>query len=602
MRRRWRLVAAGLALAIGLALLVPPLLTRAIGSRVRAEAARRGLDVTWRSLEVRLPARALLRDPIARASGDTVFQARSLAVALDPLALLLGRTQVSGIEVAHATARLPASHGVDPDTLAPDEPARGRPGDAERALRVRRSAEGVARLVSMPARRLPRLTFDDVTVRSSRGADALWSGVHIAWLGVEPSQGGVRLAASGSILGEREVPFVASLVHAHDDRLSGAIRLEIPDTRGRRTALVLGANGIVRQDRRQGRLVIADGSRFTIGKLPLIVRATIARQGPTLDLTLAARGLTAEQVQGSLPEAVLGPLAKLKVRGSWDYKLALDLDGARPDSVRLAASVVPHGLALDWERSRLDLALEQPFVARIHLPRGREVERELSEANPHFRPLERIASPLVTAVVTNEDGAFFRHRGFNLEAVEGAIADDLRSGSFRRGAGTITMQLVRNLYLGHERTLSRKFQEVVLAWVLEHLTGITKERLLEIYLNIIEWGPNVHGADEAARFYFDRDASEVTVEQALFLATVVPAPSKWRSRFDATGALRPFARAQMHFIGRAMVAKGWLPAESLVSTDSLKVELAGAARAVLFPPDTTGPDTTGPVHDSRLPG
>src|SRR5262249_20223567 len=156
--------------------------------------------------------------------------------------------------------------------------------------------------------------------------------------------------------------------HAGDDRLSGAIRLEVPDTRGRRTALILGANGIVRQDRRRGQLTIADGSRFTIGKLALGVGATLTRRGPTLDLTVKARGLTAQQVQQSLPEAVLGPLAKLKVRGSWDYDLEFGLDAARPDSVRLAARVVPHGLALDGERSQLDLALEQPFVARIHLP------------------------------------------------------------------------------------------------------------------------------------------------------------------------------------------------------------------------------------------
>ena len=68
------------------------------------------------------------------------------------------------------------------------------------------------------------------------------------------------------------------------------------------------------------------------------------------------------------------------------------------------------------------------------------------------------------------------------------------------------MQLVRNLYLGHERTLSRKGQEVVLAWILEHLTGLSKQRLLEIYLNIIEWGPGIHGADEATRYYFGHDA------------------------------------------------------------------------------------------------
>jgi hypothetical protein len=115
--------------------------------------------------------------------------------------------------------------------------------------------------------------------------------------------------------------------------------------------------------------------------------------------------------------------------------------------------------------------------------------------------------------------------------------------------------------------------------------------LLEIYFNIIEWGPGVHGAAEAARYYFDRDPADLTVDQALFLATVVPAPTKWRYRFDAAGALRPFERAQMHFIGRAMVAKGWLAPEALPPSDSLRVELAGQARAVVFP-DSLAADST----------
>src|SRR6185295_3239368 len=160
-------------------------------------------------------------------------------------------------------------------------------------------------------------------------------------------------------------------------------------------------------------------------------------------------------------------------------------------------------------------------------------------------------------------GGFFRHRGFNTGAVQEAIGENLRSASFRRGAGTITMQLARNLWLGHERTLSRKGQEVVLAWMLEHLTGFSKERLLEIYLNIIEWGPGVHGADEAANFYFDKDAGSLSLDEALFLATLVPSPGRWRQRLDADGHLRSYVKAQMHFIGRAMVAKGWLAPESL---------------------------------------
>jgi membrane peptidoglycan carboxypeptidase len=148
------------------------------------------------------------------------------------------------------------------------------------------------------------------------------------------------------------------------------------------------------------------------------------------------------------------------------------------------------------------------------------------------------------------------------------------------------MQLARNLYTGHARTLSRKGQEIVLAWILEHLAGVSKNRLLEIYLNIIEWGPGIHGADEAARFYFDRDAHDLTLDQSLFLATVIPSPSRWRGRFDAHGAARRYVKEQMHFIGRAMIAKGWLPPEALPPADSLRVELAGPAREILFPGTT----------------
>src|SRR5207247_300673 len=177
-----------------------------------------------------------------------------------------------------------------------------------------------------------------------------------------------------------------------------------------------------------------------------------------------------------------------------------------------------------------------------------------------------------------------------------ATAENLKAGGYRRGAGTITMQLARNLWLGHRRTLSRKTQEVVLAWVLEHLTGLSKQRLLEIYLNIIEWGPGVHGAAEATHFYFAEDPSSVTVDEALFLTTLVPSPTRWRGRFAPDGSLRRWTRAQMHFIGRAMVGHGWLAPEQLPPTDSLRVELRRPARELLMPrapADTSAADTTG---------
>jgi len=244
---------------------------------------------------------------------------------------------------------------------------------------------------------------------------------------------------------------------------------------------------------------------------------------------------------------VLGPLLDVGVRGSWDYRVALDLDLARPDSVRFEADVVPHRLVLDPARTRLRLlGLNEPFVAVVLLPRGARSMRELSVNNPHFRTLDTIAPDLVHAVVTNEDGGFFSHHGFNTEAMKQAIAENLKAGAYRRGAGTITMQLARNLYTGHARTLSRKAQEIVLAWMLEHLTGVSKERLLEIYLNIIEWarGPRRRRGPRVSTSIATRTTSHSI--SPLFLATVIPSPGRWRWRVDSNGTARPYVKAQMH--------------------------------------------------------
>ncbi len=599
--RRWWLALTALTLAL---LAFGPLLRGVIAHRVRSVAGARGLAVSWASLDVSPPVQARFRRLVLarRTDGDTLFRAESLAVGLDPWALLLLRPRIASVALAHASVHLPAGRGADPDTLVPDEPptARGRRPDPRRAERVRAAARSLVRLLAAPARSLPRLSLSDVSValgprtgEAPRDEAVAPAGLRVAWLELAPGRRGVRLAGAGRLLGERPVPFEATVDYRHDDRISGEARFDVPASNaGRTDPLRIAVGGTLRQDRHAGRVTIADSTRITVGTLRFRLGGEAAREGPRFRLALAADSLTAGQWKRSLPPAVLGPLLDLAVRGWYGYRVSLDLDFSRPDRVEFTADVLPHGLQVDPAGTRLNLlALDAPFVARIHLPRDRVVERDLSPANPHFRPLAALDSLLVHAVVTNEDGAFFRHGGFNIEAVKGAIADNLKAGAFRRGAGTITMQLVRNLYLGHARTLSRKGQEVVLAWVLEHLTPLSKERMLEIYLNIIEWGPGVHGADEAAQYYFAHDAGRLTVDEALFLATVVPAPTRWRYRFDQTGSLRSFARAQMHFIGRAMIRKGWLAPELLPHGDSLRVELRGLARLVLFPPAGAQVDT-----------
>jgi hypothetical protein len=593
MTTRVRVALVVFAVAVILGFSFGPIMAHLAAGRVRAAAAARGLTVSWRKLTVSGLGRVRISGVVAtraRAGSppDSLFQAESIAVALDLGSLWSLHPGVGSLGLWHAQVRLPARGAAEPDTLEPDDrpAARTSEEDRARAARFRQSAESWVRLLLAPARRLPRLELNDVEISTGNpdAEDASIQGLRIAQLDLEPVEEGIRLTTIGSLQLEHRVPFTARFTYDRDDRIRGAARFLIPDsTRARTQPLLLAADGTLHQNRRRGLVTIGEGTRVTIGQIPLQIEGRIVSRGPALYLAVRADGLTEERIKRSLPPAVLGPLLQVGARGSWDHRVALDLDLERPDSVRFEADVIPHQLVLDPSRTRMRLlGLNQPFVAVILLPHGARVVRELSANNPHFRPLGAIAPELVHAVVTNEDGGFFHHRGFNIEAMKEAIAENLKAGAYRRGAGTITMQLARNLYTGHARTLSRKGQEVVLAWILEHLTGVSKERLLEIYLNIIEWGPGIHGADEAAHFYFNRDAHDLTLDQSLFLATVIPAPSRWRWRVDGSGDARRYVKAQMHFIGRAMIAKGWLSPETLAPAEALHIELAGPAREIFF--------------------
>ena len=592
------LIAAALLAVLAGGILLRTLAAATAGARLKRIAAHHGLAVRWRDLGVtrtgQLRIAGLVLTNVSR--GDTVLEADSAGAAIDLGALAALHLDVGAVSMAHARVRVHGA-GAAPDSVIPIEGATLQEVNA-RSERLRHAVQAVVHTLLLPARRLPRLELRDVRVEAGQGDEALVRGVQLAWLSLAPRGRGMDLAAAGALTVERPIPFDLAVHYGADDRLSGGARFALPDSAGvAPETLRVSVDGALTQDRHLRRITLADSTRVWVGRLPFRAGGMLAERGPTIDAHIEADGLTAPAIVASLPGAVLGPLTGLAVRGSFDWRVRFDLDLGHPDSVDFDADVVSHGLALDPARSRLDLMqLHGPFVAAIHLPHDRIVYRTLSDANPFYRPLERIDPRLAYAVVTNEDGGFFHHRGFNTEAIRLATAENLKAGSYRRGAGTITMQIARNLWLGHRRTLSRKAQEVVLAWVLEHLTGLSKERLLEIYLNIIEWGPGVHGAAEATRFYFDEDPAQVTVDEALFLTTLVPSPTRWRGRFQADGSLRRWTRAQMHFIGRAMVGRGWLAAEVLPPSDAMHVELRGQARAILQPvvrPDTTRRDSLG---------
>ena len=137
-------------------------------------------------------------------------------------------------------------------------------------------------------------------------------------------------------------------------------------------------------------------------------------------------------------------------------------------------------------------------------------------------PLSRISPALVHAVIVAEDGTFYKHEGVDWYEVEESLEQNLEKGKAMRGASTISQQLAKNLFLSTSRDPLRKAKELIITLRMERM--LSKQRILEIYLNVIEWGNGVFGAEAAARKYFGKSAADLTREEAALMAAVIPSP------------------------------------------------------------------------------
>jgi monofunctional glycosyltransferase len=142
--------------------------------------------------------------------------------------------------------------------------------------------------------------------------------------------------------------------------------------------------------------------------------------------------------------------------------------------------------------------------------------------NPHWTPSGRIPAEMKWAVILAEDSNFYKHEGFDVKAIKNAIKYDLEKKSLKRGASTITQQAAKNLFLSREKTVTRKVKEVYLAWRMEQ--ELTKGRIIELYLNVVELGPMVYGIGHGSRYYFGKPASAMTSRECAFLAAMLPGP------------------------------------------------------------------------------
>jgi len=167
---------------------------------------------------------------------------------------------------------------------------------------------------------------------------------------------------------------------------------------------------------------------------------------------------------------------------------------------------------------------------------------------------------LISAVITAEDAGFFSHKGFSQRGIRDSFAENLEAGRIVRGASTISMQLAKNLFLTRERTFSRKFEETFITMALEQ--NLSKERIMEIYLNIIEWGDGIYGIGQAAHFYFSKVPRELKPVESAFLASIIARTGdNWEP--DPLSTISEGWRKYMHVILCKMYERGGAGIEDL---------------------------------------
>jgi Transglycosylase len=251
---------------------------------------------------------------------------------------------------------------------------------------------------------------------------------------------------------------------------------------------------------------------------------------PFVDLALGAQHLDFAQLLGAsglgVPESLGTAPGGSRDLGSASIDLRVRGRPADPASLSVSPKIdfkPPRQMPPGVLRLRGDFVFSPQDGSGPHRP------IDVSPASPDFIALRDVPPLFVRTLLVSEDAGFYGHHGIDLRELPTALLTDLSRGGAARGASTITQQLAKNLFLSRDKQLGRKLQELAITFLLE--SALSKGRILEIYLNIIEWGPDLRGLRPAARSYFGREPGALTPAEMAFLVAIIPGPIKYQSSF-----------------------------------------------------------------------
>jgi len=293
----------------------------------------------------------------------------------------------------------------------------------------------------------------------------------------------------------------------------------------------------------------------------------------------------------AMPEGLFESVRNMKLRGDVQFSLRFNLNLDNPDDIYFKPYMYSKKTGIDRYGSAQLFKLNEEFMYEAYSTNGYERSIVVGNSNPDFSPIGTISPHLIYSVLTSEDGSFYYHNGFNIDALASSISTNIKRNRFARGGSTITMQLVKNVFLTRNKTISRKLEEIFMVWLIEQHHVCSKERMLEVYFNIIEWGPGIYGVKDACNFYFKKHPSAINLNEAIFMASIIPKPRYFYTSFDSTSTLKPFMKSYYEKVAEIMLRRQQILASDTVNLNP-NVVLTGAATEYLKKKEILSLDST----------
>jgi len=341
-----------------------------------------------------------------------------------------------------------------------------------------------------------------------------------------------------------------------------------------------------------GRLRL-EGVRLHVGdaQLRLDAKGQMAPSDAKWRVQFAVDRTECDALVRSLPSELL-PLGKtLRFEGAFQAAGTIEFTSASSRAPTLVYSVDDGCRVAAVPDTIAPARFRTAFRYSTYHPDGTRAETETGPGTEAWADLGDISPYMIAAVVTTEDGAFYKHAGFNHLAIRESFAANMKSGRFVRGASTISMQLAKNLFLTRDKTISRKVEEMILTDYLEQV--FDKDELMELYLNVIELGPDVYGVKRAAEYYFGVSPAELSVSECFFLASLLPSPNRFQSFIGRNEVVPDYWVHKIHELMKVAAKRGVLSQAEL--TDGLLQPLR------LAPNSRSKPDAKPPVRKGFRP-